>query len=430
MEANLSVCHVNATDIRGGAARAAYRIHRALHKHSSLTGVNSVFRCVHKYSNDPSVVGGYPVYSNRLTHKISSCVNRLNRFDFQSADLSSVFSTAFPDSGLANELNSLYAQGILDIAHLHWLGDHTISIEEISRLHMPTVWTFHDMWPFSGAEHYLATQTALSSDSSSFRYKTHYTKELRPSSESGYDLCRATWRRKFRSWTQPIHIVAPSRWMASSSLESSLMHSWPTTVIPYAIDLDQWKPLPKKHAKELLGLPSGAQALLFGADSGLSDPRKGGELLFRSLQILSSSLGSELAESIHLLIFGDNKSSRNFQSLAFPVHFLGHLSDDFSLRIAYSASDLFLLPSIQDNLPNTGIESHACGTPVIAFNAGGMPDIVSQYETGVLVTPFSEQAFASTIESLLSNPQRLSAMSEASRERACSSWSEQIVANQ
>lgn len=432
MANNISVCHVNSTDLRGGAARAAYRIHRALCKTSPSTGIDSSFRCIHKYSTDPTVYGGLPFRSNRLIYKASSLINRLSRLNFDSSDKSSLFSTAFPDSGLGRELNLRYRQGHFNIVHLHWIGDHTISIEEISRLQMPLVWTFHDMWPFSGAEHYLDTQVALSLQTCGFRFNSHYSSSSRPPSESGFDICRGTWARKYRSWTRPIHVVSPSRWLSSSSLGSTLMHNWPTSVIPYAIDLDKWKPIAKHKAKDLLGLPPDSIALLFGADSGTDDPRKGGKLLSKALRLLSSTLadGTPPEIPIHLIIFGDSSSSNAFTSLPFPVHYLGRLSDDLSLRVSYSAADIFLLPSIQDNLPNTGIEAHACGTPVVAFDIGGMPDIVEDNITGLLVSPFSVKAYASALHKLILNPLLLREMSLAARDRACRSWGEEKIACQ
>ena len=114
--------------------------------------------------------------------------------------------------------------------------------------------------------------------------------------------------------------------------------------------------------------------------------------------------------------------------LGFPVHYTGHLHDDLSLRALYSAADAFVLPSRQDNLPNTGLEAHACGTPVVAFNTGGLPDIVADRVNGALAEPFDPESLAAAIRWVLEDASRRPALGAAARERAERLWAPARVA--
>jgi len=135
-------------------------------------------------------------------------------------------------------------------------------------------------------------------------------------------------------------------------------------------------------ARDLLGLPPDVPLLLFGAMGGGRDPRKGFDLLAQAL----GHLRSEIPE-LELVIFGQ-LAPQQPPELGFPVHFAGHLHDDLSLRVLYSAADALVVPSRQDNLPNTAVEAQACGTPVVAFEIGGLPDIVEHRVSGYLAKAF------------------------------------------
>jgi glycosyltransferase involved in cell wall biosynthesis len=110
------------------------------------------------------------------------------------------------------------------------------------------------------------------------------------------------------------------------------------------------------------------------------------------------------------------------------VHYTGHLHDDLSLRALYSAADAMVIPSRQDNLPNTGLEAHACGTPVVAFNTGGLPDIVVDRVTGALAEPFEPASLAAAIRWVLADPHRRKALGHSARQRAVQLWNPARVA--
>ena len=280
--------------------------------------------------------------------------------------------------------------------------------------YQPIVWTLHDMWAFCGAEHY----------TTDYRWRDGYRRDNRPTHESGFDLNRHTWQRKCKHWRLPLQIVCPSQWLADCVSASSLMHAWPVEVVPYPIDLNRWQPIDQRLARQLLDLPQECPLLLFGAMGGGNDPRKGIDLLLEAIAHLRSE---PCLQNLHLLVFGQ-LAPQSPPKLDFPVHYTGHLHDDLSLRALYSAADAFVLPSRQDNLPNTGLEAHACGTPVVAFNTGGLPDIVADRVTGALAEPFEPASLAAAIRWVLEDSSRRRAIGAAARERAERLWNPERVA--
>jgi glycosyltransferase involved in cell wall biosynthesis len=174
----------------------------------------------------------------------------------------------------------------------------------------------------------------------------------------------------------------------------------------------------------LLGLPQDCPLLLFGAIGGGSNQRKGIDLLLAALTHLRMEHN---LQALNLVVFGQ-RAPQSPPQLGFPVHYTGHLYDDLSLRALYSAADAMVIPSRQDNLPNTGLEAHACGTPVVAFKTGGLPDIVADRVTGALAEPFEPTSLASAIRWVLQDPRRRQQLGASARSRAEQLWAPTRVA--
>ena len=421
----MNILHVNASDIGGGAARAAYRIHRSFAEHGKAHGLTSQMRVISQLSDDSTVIGGPPAGQSPIWRRLQPRLAQRGRRGFRSGN-PTLHSIAWPATGLGSELKQRHHQGQDDLVHLHWLGDGTLSIEEIGRLPMPLVWTLHDQWAICGAEHYTSPPLSGETASDDERFALGYSPSSRPAHEAGPDLNRRTWLRKRRAWRRPTHIVCPGHWLADCARRSTLMADWPITVIPNPIDLNVWAPCDQAQARTLLGLPADRPLVLFGAIGGSADPRKGADLLLEALQYMRCQVAGTPLEPLELVVFGQSRPPQP-PDLGFPIHYSGLLQDDLSLRLLYAAADVFVIPSRQDNLPNTGLEAHACGTPVVAFATGGLVDIVDDRVTGVLAEPFDSLSLAAAIRWVLEDPQRRMQLGVAARQRAEQLWSSQVV---
>ena len=411
----MKILHVCASDIGPGAARAAYRVHRSLVDHGGELGVESRMRAIQKFTNDATVIGGPPAGQSGLWRRLHPRLNLNAKRGFKTGN-SVWHSIAWPDTGLGKELERKRRKDT-DLIHLHWLGDSTLSIEEIGRLPQPLVWRLPDQWAFLGAEHYTSPPELGERASTDERFTYGYSEDTRPTHESGTDLNRRTWLRKQRAWRQPFQIVAPTTWLAALARRSTLMAHWPISVIPTPIDLNIWAPVEQELARKILNISADRPLVLFGAMGGTADTRKGADLLIEALYRLRREQTGSPLEYLELMVFGQCRPDKT-PYLGFPIHYKGQLNDDLSLRILYTAADVLVIPSRQDNLPGTGIEAHACGTPVVAFRTGGLPDLVEDRVTGALADPFDPASLAESIRWVLEDKQRRRQLAAAARQRA------------
>ncbi|PPD37077.1 MAG: glycosyl transferase [Methylomonas sp.] len=400
----MKVLTLNRYDVKGGASRAAYRIHKALR----TEGIDSRMLVNESLIHDETVEGPGS-YSDKFIVKVRHALGELVT-KILITESPVLHSPALLPSNWPNRINSSNA----DIVHMHWINYEMLSVEDIARIKKPVVWTLHDMWPFCGAEHY----------AEDFRWREGYKSKNRPGYERGGDLNRWTWHRKIKTWQKPMHIVTPSNWLSDCAKNSLIMQDWPICVIHNTIDTNFWCPLDKKFARQVLQLPQDVPLLSFGAVGGTVDQRKGFDLLKGALDLLRGEI-----PNLELVIFGESTPKIPLD-YGFPVHYSGHLQDDISLIALYNAIDVLVIPSRQDNLPNTGVESLACGTPVVAFNICGLPDIVSHLTTGYLAKPFDKEDLAYGIKWVFEDSARYNQLSEKARETAVDKFSYKTIAKQ
>jgi len=291
-----------------------------------------------------------------------------------------------------------------DVINLHWICNGFVQIESIAKLNCPLVWTLHDMWPFTGGCHY-------SGDCRGYEHNCGTCPQL--GSNTAWDLSRLTWQRKARAWRNiSLTVVTPSRWLAQCARASTLFGQRRIEVIPYGIDTAVYKPLGQSYARDILNLPQSRFLILFGALNTTADRRKGYALLLSALQQLQTSYWNKSPE---LVLLGTEESNLENQT-GFKTHCLGNLSDDVALALAYSAADTFVAPSLQDNLPNTVLEALACGTPSVAFNIGGMPDLIEHQANGYLAEPYRVEDLANGIAWILQDSDRHHKLSDRARQ--------------
>lgn len=378
----MKILHVNAFDAGGGAARAAMRLHEGLRSQ----GIDSHFLTVKPGSGEDGVFTPLGKRQILTAYAKRHAAQRIASLQ-QTPTNKVIHSLGLFPSGVGRWINS----SDFDVVNLHWICAEALSIGEIARIEKPIVWTMHDMWPLMGAEHYDDLDHPG-------RWKAPYAAASRPSSYSGPDIDRYVWARKARLWTgKTFNLVSPSNWLASCVRDSALMGNQPCEVIHNPLDTESFAPVDRGEARRMLRLPLDKKLILFGALGATSDLRKGYDLLIAALRELERVRGGK---DIEVLVFGGQRTGK-IPGLELTTHFLGAFHDDLSLRVAYSAADVFVAPSRQDNLPNTVVEAAACGVPTAAFDIGGMSDIVTNGETGVLAPPFDTSALADGIRQLL-----------------------------
>lgn len=402
----MKILIANTYDNQGGAARAAFRLHKSL----IACGLESRMRVSIKTTDFITIDGAKKNFGEAMGLARMFFERALLRF--QKTNNMALHSLSVLPSGIVREINNSSA----DVVNLHWVCGEFLSIEDVGRIRKPLVWTLHDMWAFSGAEHY-------GTDDSEARWRQGYFSNNRPFGHKGLDIDRWVWKRKKRAWRHPIQIVTPSRWLASCVKDSFIMADWPVAVIPNALDCRQFQPWPKIIAREVLGLSPEETLVLYGAMGGASNYIKGWELLQPAL----SQLASE-KYNIQCVIFGQSEPADS-PNVGMPLHYVGHLSDDATLALLYSAADVMVAPSRQETLCQTATEAQACGCPVVAFNCTGLQDVVEHRVTGYLATPYNPADLASGIKWVTANKERHARLSSAARERALSLWAPEIIAS-
>ena len=223
-------------------------------------------------------------------------------------------------------------------------------------------------------------------------------------------------------------IVTPSGWLIECAKRSPLLSDLRVEVIPYSLNTDIFKPIGKLTARNILNLSKNKRIILFGAISTTANKLKGFQYLKKAISKLEKMKTFDKGK-LCLVIFGASYST-DIEEIPFQVKFLGRLYDDFSLTLSYSAADVFVISSLQDNLPNTVMESLSCGTPVVAFNIGGMPDMIEHQMNGYLSEYKNPKSLADGIKWILEDENRAFKLGEAARKKAVEKYSLEIQAEQ
>ncbi len=407
----MRVLHIGTNETLGGAARAAYRLHTGLRP----LGHDSIMLVAHKQSGDPTVEAFTP--SVGIARRLRRLLRRgriarsLERYE------SSRPAGYEPFSGDRSEHGATLVRQLpsCDVINLHWVAgfvDYRSFFRSIPR-GTPVVWTLHDMNPFTGGCHY---------DDGCGKFAEYCGACPQLGSSAARDLSREIWQRKRRVFQGVpkggLHIVTPSRWLARQVRRSPLLRDRPVSVIPNGLDTQAFSPRDRRSAREVLGVPPEAKVVLFVAQwTGIR--RKGFRLLLEALAGLSS------VPNLLLMSLGVGGGS---DDIGIPhVHF-DRTDDDRLLALVYSAADLFVIPSLQDNLPNTVMEAMSCGTPVVGLDVGGIPDMVRPGTTGSLVPPGDVKALGAAIAGLLEDDPKRREMARNCRRIAVEEYSLEVQA--
>jgi glycosyltransferase involved in cell wall biosynthesis len=412
----LKVVHLATTDF-GGAGKAAYRLHKGL----QASGIDSTMLVVNRKNCDPSVrilpsgqLGGiidcpeqYPPnleYAHRIWQHWTAMVAQ---YPERSPGME-IFSDDFSEIPLecAREIREA------DIVNLHWVAGLMNCVNAARALRgKKVVWTMHDMNPVTGGCHYAGECTGYLRSCGSCPML---------GSGSDDDISRSIWQyKKYAYGKLDLHPVSPSRWLADVASQSSLLSPFRTSVIPNGFPSQVFAPYPKREeVRDGYGVPKGSKVVLFGAESLLTE-RKGFVYLLRALKGMAT-------EGIVFAFFGRLPEEVQLE-LNLPLINLGFVEDEATLAALYSMADLFVIPSIEDNLPNTVVEAMLCGVPVVGFDIGGIPDMVEHKKTGYLVPARDVAALVDGINWCLFHPES-AGLGRNCREKALACYSLEVQA--
>ena len=306
-----------------------------------------------------------------------------------------------------------------DVIHLHWINQGMLSLTDIRRIIQsgkPIVWTMHDMWPFTGICHYAG-------DCDKYATQCHNCPQLYKGSRK--DIAYRTFQKKKKLFEgAQITFVACSRWLESLAKKSDLIKGQTITNIPNAINTNLFKPRDKKQAREKCHLPQDKKLLLFGSVK-ITDKRKGIDYLVSACKQIASSY-PDFSKELGVVVFG-NQAEQYTSLFPFPIYPMNYVSNEKELVDIYNAVDLYVTPSLQDNLPNTIVEAMACGIPCIGFNVGGIPQMIDHLHNGYVAEYQSSKHLANGIHWALTEGEYESLSEEACR-KAVSSYSESTIA--
>jgi len=375
----LRVLHVNHVDAIGGAAIAARRLVGA-QRRLGLASEMLVDRCVEDecWIHRPATAFG-----NLWAGQIRPALDRVP-IRLVATNLTAPWGLNWVPTDTARRIAKVGP----DVVNLHWISAGMLPPRDLPRIRAPIVWTLHDMWAFTGGCHF---------DRSCDRYAAGCGHCPQIGSRWWRDLSyfRARDKQAALAASRPV-LVSPSRWLAAQARASSACSHLRVEVIPNGVDRSCFHPRPRSVCRELFGLPQETPLVLFGAIDAMNDPNKGGRHFIEAL----NALQARTSQGFLAVIFGTGTSLLPTR-LAFPARAVGTVRDERAMAALLAAADVTVVPSEFENLPNVVLESLACGTPVVAFRVGGIPELVDHERNGWLAKPFDVQELATGIEWVL-----------------------------
>lgn len=366
------VVHFTRDDLLG-AGKAACRISNAI----SQEGVESEIYVLDHYSKQSNAISrkSWSGKCRRVTTRINwEVVKFAKPNDFFHCD----------KFGVTSDYRKIIADA--DVINLHWVNDGIWSApfqKVLVNSGKPIVWTMHDMWPFTAGCHY---------DAFCAKYKNGCQDCPMFSTNLGRKIVADGSRLKEKLYGKAnITLVGCSNWITSEAQSSSFCKKYRTqcVTINNPINLELYKMMDVNDVRRKLGIITNKKVILFGAVNALSDSRKGFRYLKKSIELLD-------ANEYMLMVFGSG-DIQEFNN-NYEVKYLGEIRDEEMMCTIYNAADVFVAPSVQENLANTVLESLSCGTPVVAFDIGGMRDMIIPQFNGDLATPYDSKCLTQSIQ--------------------------------
>ncbi len=403
----MHVLIVNTAERTGGAAIAANRLLRALNNN----GVEARMLVRDRKTDAPEVVNipqSWDLKPKFLWERgVIWLANGLKK--------QGIFQVDIANTG--TDITTMNEFQWADVIHLHWVNQGFLSLKNLDRIlasGKPVVVTLHDQWYFTGICHY---------SGGCEKYQTQCEKCPMLKGKRK-DLARRVFDRKLSMYEcRNITFVGCSRWMADLARKSRLTQGHTVTNVPNAIDTDVFKPMDKQAARMRHNLPTDKKLLLFGAQR-ITDERKGFSFLTEACEHISMHHPT-LPGNLGVVVLGGD-AEKVKSALPLPVYPVNYLSNEAEIAELYNAVDLFVTPSLQDNLPNTIVEAMSCGVPCVGFNVGGIPEMITHKQDGYVADYCDSIDFAQGISWCL-NESRHPSLCKAARDNALATYSESVA---
>lgn len=398
------VLHVNNCDNKGGAAKACSRIVESINK----SNIPAKLLVQNKYSDKEYVKS----ISNNWVRKNFTFLRTI--FDYSTILFFTTFNIgrfSFPFIGKSIHKKQIVKDS--DVINLHWINNGFLSLKslkKLSKLNKPIVWTLHDSWAFTGGCH-------IPFDCKKYQTECFDCPQLKFHGKN--DCSKRVFKKKEKLYNKMpnLTIVTPSKWLAECARSSYLLKNKEINVIPNTLNTDFYRPINKNFIRKKLNLPLNKRFILFGAAN--KDVNKGTTLLKEAL--------SKVNSYYELIIIGRPSEEQNFDSSR-KTYYFSQITDDEKMVELYNVADVTVVPSLQENLSNMVMESLSCGTPVVAFNIGGMADMIDHMHNGYLAKPYDTDELAYGIEYILTNYDYY-LVSDNSRKKVLENFSEESISN-
>ena len=406
----MRVLIINTSERMGGAAIAANRLMDALRN----SGIQAKMLVRDKQTDNIAVIG-----LNKSLWKIWQFVwERIIIWTANRFKQHNLFAVDIANTG--TDITSLPEFKQAEIVHLHWINQGMLSLKDIQKIlssGKPIVWTMHDMWPCTGICHHART-------CNNYHQECHHCPYLYKGG-SKKDISNQVFKKKEELYqTTSITFVTCSQWLKERASQSALLTGHQVVDIPNPINTNLFKPRNKQEARIKSGLPTDKKLILFGS-AKITDKRKGIDYFIESCNLLAQKY-PETIEQCGVVVYGKYSEQLKAQ-VPFTVYPLNYISSEKELIDVYNAVDIFVTPSLEENLPNTIMEAMACGIPCVGFNVGGIPEMIDHLHNGYVADYQSSEDFANGIHWTLSESE-YQTLSEEARRKASSSYSEKAIA--
>ncbi len=407
----MRVLIINTSERIGGAAIAAKRLMEALRNN----GVKAKMLVRDKQTNDINVVRSEQNWTgvwNFVWERIVIWI--ANRFKKEN-----IFTVDIANTG--KDITSMPEFKEADVIHLHWINQGMLSLKNIRKIlnsGKPVVWTLHDLWPTTGICHYTWKCT---------RYEDSCRDCPFLLSAGRNDLSARTFAKKKKLYDNSfstITIVGCSKWIAGMASKSALITKQNVVSIPNAINTSVFRPYNKIDSRAKVNLPADGKIILFGSVK-VKDKRKGMVYLVEACKILAQKY-PELRDTLSVAAFG-HQSEFLEKQIPFKVYPLEYISDERALVDIYNAVDMYVTPSLEENLPNTIMEAMACGVPCVGFEIGGIPEMINHLHNGYVAEYKSADDLANGIHWILTESD-YALLSEHATRKVAAKYSESVVA--